>query len=146
MRRDDRARPDSDFDALFAELTRRSRSGSFEPNCDVVMSEDGEALVVTVELAGTDPAELRVGVEERHLLIAGRRTDHHRTTRGTFLMKEIAHGAFVKKIRLPVAIAYEHATAVYRDGLLTIRLPVSEVDAHPTIRTEIHMTVRRTPV
>ncbi len=133
----------SEFDALFADLTRRSRPGGFEPNCDVAMSADGETIVVTVEIAGADPSDLRVGVEARHLLIAGRRADHDRPVRGTFLMKEIAYGAFVKKIRLPVAIAYEDASASYRDGLLTIRLPISELDATPTHRTEIQMTVRR---
>ncbi len=60
-------------------------------------------------------------------------------------MKEIEYGDFVKKIHLPVAIAYDDATASYRDGILTIRLPVSADSSLPKRRTEIRMTVRRVP-
>ena len=61
-------------------------------------------------------------------------------------MKEIEYGEFVKKIHLPMAIAYEEASASFRDGILTIRLPVSAHSLLPAGRTEIRMTVRRAPV
>src|ERR1700683_1354800 len=100
----------AEFDAMFVELARRSRSGRFEPNCDLFASEDGETIVVNVEIAGADPAELRGGVDERHLFIAGRRALRDRSDLGSVYIKEIEYGDFVKKILLPVAVAYEHAT------------------------------------
>jgi HSP20 family protein len=136
----------AEFDAMFAELARRARPGGFEPNADVFLSSDGQTILVNVELAGADPAELRVMVEERRLYIAGRRHERERASRGSVLMKEIEYGEFVKKIHLPVAIAYEDAAASFRDGILSIRLPVSEDSLLPAGRTEIRMTVRRTPV
>jgi HSP20 family protein len=133
----------SEFDTAFVELARRVRAGRFEPNADVYVSEDGSTLVVDVEIARAEPADLRIVVEERRLYIMGRRSDTERTARGSILMKEIEYGEFVKKLHLPVAVDYESATASYRDGMLTIRLPVSE-DAHlPSQRTEIRMTVKR---
>jgi HSP20 family protein len=136
----------TEFDAMFADLARRARPGRFEPNADVYLSGDGSSIVVNVEIAGAEPAELRVMVEERRLYILGRRQDLEREQRGSVLMKEIEYGDFAKKIHLPMAIDYDHATASYRDGMLTIRLPVS-ADAHlPMHRTEIRMTVRRVPV
>lgn len=136
----------AEFDALFADLARKARPGGFEPNADLFLSGDGTALIVNVEIAGADPAELRVMVEERHLYILGRRLDHERAARGSVLMKEIEYGDFVKKLHLPVAIAYDSATASYRDGILTIRLPVSEHSLLPRRRTEIRMIVKRTSV
>jgi HSP20 family protein len=136
----------AEFDAMFAELARKARPGGFEPNADVFLTGDGATLVVNVEIAGADPAELRVMVEERRLYIVGRRYDRERAARGSVLMKEIEYGDFVKKLHLPVAIAYDDATASYRDGMLTIRLPVSEHSLLPRHRTEIRMTVKRTPV
>jgi HSP20 family protein len=133
----------TEFDAMFIELARRARTGRFEPNCDVFLSDDGETVVVHVEIAGTDPAELRVGVEERHLFILGRRSRGERAALGSVLMKEIEYGDFVKKIHLPVPVANQHATASYRDGMLTIRLPVSSASPLPQHRTEIQMTVKR---
>jgi len=136
----------AEFDAMFAEFARRARPGGFEPNADVYLTADGESIVVNVEIAGADPAELRVMVEERRLYIVGRRFERDRAGCGSVLMKEIEYGDFVKKIHLPVAIAYDAASASYRDGILTIVLPVSPDSLAPARRTEIRMTVRRTPV
>ena len=136
----------AEFDAMFVELARRSRSGRFEPNCDLFLSEDGETIVVTVEIAGAEPSELRIGVDERHLFVIGRRSNRDRSDLGSVFVKEIEYGDFVKKIRLPVAVAYSDATASYRDGMLSIRLPVSRTSALPRYRTEIPMTVKRIPV
>ncbi len=135
----------AEFDALFADLARRSRPGTFAPNADVYLSADGATMQVDVEIAGAEPAELRVMVETRRLYIMGRRIDRERARRGSVLQKEIAYGDFAKKIHLPVAIAYDDATASYRDGILTIRLPISEHSDLPTRRTEIRMTVKRIP-
>jgi len=135
----------AEFDAMFADLARRARPGGFEPNADVFASADGQSIVVNVEIAGAEPVELRVMVEERRLYIVGRRYDRERDSRGSVLMKEIEYGDFVKKIHLPISVAYDEASASYRDGMLTIRLPVSENALLPRNRTEIRMTVRRTP-
>jgi len=133
----------AEFDAMFIELARRARTGRFEPNCDVYMSHDGSAVVVMVEIAGADPAELRVGVEERCLFIVGRRFNRDHAHLGDVLMKEIEYGDFVKKIHLPLAVANADVTASYRDGMLSIRLPVSQESRPPARRTELRMTVRR---
>ena len=135
----------AEFDKMFAGLARRSRPGGFEPNADVFLTADGSTIVVNVEIAGAETTDLRVMVEERRLYILGRRCDRERAARGSVLMKEIEYGDFAKKLHLPVAIAYDDATASFRDGILTIRLPVSEDALLPTARTELRMIVRRTP-
>ena len=136
----------AEFDAMFVDLVKRARTGRFAPNCDVFLSDDGTTLVVDVEIAGVDLADLRVGVDERHLFILGRRSRRDRTISGSVLMKEIEYGEFAKKLHLPASVAYQDATASYRDGMLTIRLPVSTSAALPRHRTEIPMTVTRTLV
>src|ERR1700732_3928942 len=123
-------------DAVFAEFVRRARPGRFEPNADVALTEGGDAIHVTVEIAGAEPSELRVMMEERQLYILGRRTDRQRDGRGSLLMKEIDYGEFGKKIHLPVPVSYEDATAVYRDGMLTIRLPIPTRSLVPRHRHE----------
>ena len=133
----------AEFDAMFAELARRARPGAFEPNADISIAGDGVTLVVDVELAGADPAGLRVVVQERRLHITGRRIDRERAARGSLLMKEIEYGEFSKTVLLPVAVEYDAAVASYRDGILSIRLPISEDALLPSNRTEIRMTVRR---
>jgi HSP20 family protein len=143
VRQDDVA---ADFDRIYQELSRRARHGRFEPNTDVYLSDDRATLIVTVEVAGADPAGLRVGLEERHLIILGVRHDRERSSRGSVLMKEIEYGQFLKRIHLPVAVTYEDAVAAYRDGMLVIRMPVAEPAYVPTSRTEVKITVQRITV
>jgi HSP20 family protein len=126
------------------EFVIRPRLGSFEPNADVFVDEDGQRLVAVIELAGADPESLRVGVDERYLVIKGRRQETIRLQRGSFVQKEIAYGEFAKRIHLPVAVEYGEVTATYAEGLLVIVLPVAATAYRPTARTELHIILKRT--
>ncbi len=132
----------TEYDAMFVDLARRARSGRFEPNATSIQRRRA-TLHRSLEIAGADPASCAIGVEERRLCISGRADGPPARRPGSVLMKEIEYGEFSKKIHLPVAIDYDAATAAYRDGMLTIHLPVSPDAYFPTRRTEIRMTVRR---
>jgi HSP20 family molecular chaperone IbpA len=135
--------PRAEFDRLFSELVRGSRSGRWEPNADVVIDEADRLLIVRVEVAAADSESLRVFVDARHLIISGRRSDGARLRKGSFLQKEIADGEFIKKIHLPVAVAHGEVTATYADGMLTIALPIAATEYLPATRTEIRLIVKR---
>lgn len=121
----------------------RPRLG-FEPNADVFVDEELGQIVIAVEVAGADPESLRVAVDDRHLLITGRRAEAVRFRHGSFIQKEIAYGAFAKRIHLPVAVDFlGEATASYSDGVLVIALPVSPTAFLPSTRTEIRMILKR---
>jgi HSP20 family protein len=125
------------------EFVVRTRLGSFQPNADVFVDEERRCVVVVVEVAGADPETLRVGLDERSLVVTGRRREVARPRRGSFLQKEIAHGDFLKKIWLPVAIEYEGVGATYEDGLLVVTAPIAATAYMPTARTELHVIVKR---
>jgi len=134
-------------DLFFAEVDRafglRSH-GRFEPNADVYIDEAQARVVVHVELAGSDGDDLRVMVDERQLYILGTRTDRAENRSASILQKEILYGEFLKKIRLPLPVEATGASAAYRDGILTIELPLAADEHRPVVRTEIRMTVKRT--
>ena len=134
------------MERLFGDLVNRPSRGRFAPNADVVFDEDSGRVFVQVEIAGADAASLRVFVDERHLIITGRRVDAARLRHGTLLQKEIEYGDFVKKLHLPVAVQYADVAANYADGMLTIALPVAQTKYVPTSRAEIRLIVKRTLV
>jgi HSP20 family protein len=125
------------------EFVVRARLG-FQPNADVFIDEEGRRAVVVVEVAGADPDSLRIGFEERYLVVGGRRGEAVHPRCGSFLQKEIVHGEFLKRIRLPVAIEYEGVAASYEDGLLIVVVPIAATAYMPTARTELHVMVKRT--
>jgi HSP20 family protein len=133
----------AEFDRLFADLAKRAHHGRFEPNADVYVDRDRGRIVVHVELAGADAESLRVGVDEQHLFIIGARVDRYSSS-GSIHQKEIQYGEFVKKLHLPAPVDEDHGSAVYRDGILTISLPLAPHASFPTRRTEIRMVVQRT--
>lgn len=130
-----------EFERLFAP---RGAHGRFEPNTDVHFDEAERALVVHVELAGADADSLRVECDDAFLTIAGSRAARDVSRDASLLRKEIQYGEFVKRIPLPIPVCEDGASAVYRDGILAIRLPLLETQKHPIVRREIRMTVMRT--
>jgi HSP20 family protein len=132
----------AEFDRLVADLARHAHHGRFEPNADVYVDRERARIVVHVELAGADADSLRVGIDERHLFILGARVDRY-SSAGAIHQKEIQYGEFVKKLHLPAPVDEDHGSAVYRDGILTISLPLAPHASFPTRRTEIRMVVQR---
>jgi HSP20 family protein len=130
-----------EFERLFAP---RGAHGRFEPNTDVHLDEADGTFVVHVELAGADAESLHVTVGDAYLTIAGSRAPRDVSRQASLLRREIQYGEFFKQLHLPLPVREEGATAVYRDGILTIRLPLAQSKNLPIVRTEIRMTVRRT--
>ena len=126
------------------EFVIRARLGTFEPNADVFIDEPGGRVVVVVEIAGADPEALRVGLDGRYLIVAGRRSEPSRVRCGSFIQKEIVQGEFLKRILLPAAIEYGEIAASYEDGLLLVVAPIAATAYMPTARTELHVIVKRT--
>lgn len=126
------------------EFVLRTRLGTFQPNADVFVDDEGRRLVVVVEVAGADPESLRVGIDERYLVVGGRRFGSGRRRGGSFVQKEIVTGDFVKRILLPVAVEYEGVAASYEDGMLVVVAPLAATAYMPTARTELHVMVKRT--
>jgi len=136
-----------EFDHLFAGIARSARFGGFVPNADAYVAEDGQTLVVEVELAGVQPEHIRVAVEGQRLYIAGHRDSTAKACGGALFLKEIRHGDFAKEIQLPAPIEQADVTAVYRDGILTINVPIArDRDLAPYLHTELRMTIRRMSV
>ncbi|MER5600825.1 Hsp20/alpha crystallin family protein [Streptomyces sp. NPDC002265] len=78
------------------------------------------------ELPGLDPdKDVEITVEDNVLTLRAERaeetTEKHRT--------ELRYGAFVRCVRLPSGAKGEEATAEYKDGVVTITVPVPEEKA-----------------
>ncbi|HME80607.1 MAG TPA: Hsp20/alpha crystallin family protein [Candidatus Eremiobacteraceae bacterium] len=135
-----------EFDRLFAELslplTRHARRGSFNPNADVYLTDRGRTVMVRVELAGVNPANVKLVVEGASLYLAGFREPDLRRAEAV-LQKEIEYGCFLKRIPLPSVVAVDAAKAEYHDGTLSIKLPVSDSGQVDGVdRMEIRMAIR----
>ncbi|MFJ8200816.1 Hsp20/alpha crystallin family protein [Streptomyces sp. NPDC096152] len=79
--------------------------------------------VLRAELPGIDPAkDVEITVTEDVLTLRAQRSEkteeRHRT--------EFRYGTFARSVRLPAGARGDEATAEYKDGVLTIAVPVPE--------------------
>jgi HSP20 family protein len=135
-----------EFDRMFAEMSlpisSHARRGSFNPNADVYTTDRGHTTVVLVELAGVIKEKIKLVVEGATLYLAGVRAGDARRA-DSVLQKEIDYGYFLKRIQLPFAVDVSGARAEYKDGMLTIKMPVAaDAPRMRADRTEIRMIVR----
>lgn len=128
------------------EFVLRGRLGTFEPNADVFVDDDGRQVVAVLDVAGADADSLGVGFDEQYLYVRGRRREAVRLRHGSFVQKEIASGDFARRIGLPVPVEYDGAVASYVDGLLIVALPIAATAYRRPARTELHILVKRTDV
>lgn len=90
---------------------------------------DREGLVIHAELPGLTPDAITVSLERRRLTISGERMMEN-APRGGYHRRERAFGKFSRTVTLPEDVDVEQATAQWRSGVLTLRVP-PVADAKP---------------
>ncbi len=103
----------------------RQTSNIWRPPTDVY--ETDNAVVIKVEVAGMRPDDFDISFADRILKIYGVRTDGQRKRSCHCL--EIPYGEFLSEVFLPGNYDTEAIEAVYKDGFLTITLPIRKPDA-----------------
>jgi len=95
----------------------------FQPPTDIY--ETADLIVVRMEVAGVEPSEIELWVDEAagRLTVRGRRQDPARAEQRRYYTVEIECGRFARVIQLPREIAAEAVKASYENGFLVVRLP-----------------------
>ena len=107
----------------------RLLSGSLRTPATTAMPMDlyrkGEQFVAHVDLPGVDPDSVSVDVEDRTLTI---RAERHQdgAEEVQWLSHERPVGTFARQVTLGYGVALDKIEADYRDGVLTLTIPVAE--------------------
>lgn len=108
------------------------------PACPMDAYRLGDVVTVEFELPGVDPETIDVQIERGEL----RLTAHRRRTvpeGAQFLVRERAEATISRRLMLGDVLDLDHVDAEYRDGILTLRIPLSDT-AKPR-RVEVRRTV-----
>ena len=89
------------------------------------VTADGNRVLVEVEVPGLDKEDIDIDVEDRRLVITGRKSYESERTEGSMVISERAFGHFQRVIPLPDDVSVEKAEARYKSGVLTVKLPKS---------------------
>jgi len=93
---------------------------TWSPNTDIFETDD--EIVIRMEAAGLDKDRLQVTLQGDHLIVRGHRPESHPGSPVTYQQMEIPYGPFEKVFILPEEIRNNPIRAVYRKGMLEVRI------------------------
>jgi HSP20 family protein len=101
-----------------------STGTAWMPQLDVF--ETGDRFVVKVELAGVEPGDVDLSVEDSMLTIRGERKFYENVQEDNFHRVERRYGTFARSLALPQTADAERIEANFDRGVLTIEVPKVE--------------------
>ena len=93
------------------------RQESWLPAVDVF--DTNEAVVLKAELAGMDPDDIQIEVEDNVLTIKGERKFEENVDEERYYRVERRFGSFQRSLALPQGVKADEIAAGYEDGILT---------------------------
>ncbi len=105
---------------FFLPATGMVQSSDWQPSVDPYEAPYG--WLVKLDLAGVDPADVRVRCASRHLVIQGVRRDLEIAEGCRQVRMEIAHSRFRRRIELPCDAQETRVDTTFQDGMVLIRL------------------------
>lgn len=93
----------------------------FSPAID--MYEDKDHVIVETQLAGVDPDDVEISIENGVLSIKGESEKKSEVEEKDYYRKEIRRGSFYRSIQLPAHVVADKAEASSDDGVLKISIP-----------------------
>jgi HSP20 family protein len=102
---------------------------AWQPLCDV--SETAKEVIVVIELAGVQPENVNISVQDDSLVISGLRREPTTAPRRLYHRMEISYGTFERALPLPSAKGY------YADGFMEIRLPKVTKEPPKEVRIDV---------
>jgi HSP20 family protein len=125
----------------FFDDTRRSDDdvmsrGDWMPAVDIFQTDQHE-VVLKAELPGVKREDIDLKVENNTLTIQGERRQEKSVAKEHYHRVERCYGAFGRSFSLPNTIDSEKVRAEYRDGVLTVTLPLREEAKPRQIKVDV---------
>ncbi|GAA3388173.1 Hsp20/alpha crystallin family protein [Streptomyces roseoviridis] len=88
----------------------------------VEVSSGEGAYVLRAELPGMDPDDVTITVDDNLITVSAEHSESSEDKEHS----EFRYGSFRRTVRLPETIPADDVDATYKDGILTIRVPMPE--------------------
>ena len=114
------------FERQFDELFGRGRSrgqgmSTWVPALDV--HQEGDTMVVCAEIAGVDPDNVEITINDDVLTMSGKREDDRKVEEGQWIRRERVTGQFRRSISLPPGVDPDKVKATAKNGVIEVRVP-----------------------
>lgn len=96
----------------------------FNPTVDI--EENEEEFTFHAELPGLDKKDVNISVKDNVLTISGEKVQKNKDKKLNFHRIESAYGKFQRCFKLPQNIKQDQIKANFKDGILSINVPIAE--------------------
>lgn len=101
------------------------RRGTWIPPVDIYEGSEHE-MIIKAELPDIRREDIDIRVEDNTLTISGEKKIEEDVKQEQFHRVERAYGTFTRSFTLPATIDTEKVNAEYKNGVLTVKLPMRE--------------------
>lgn len=95
--------------------------GSWFPSADI--RETDKDIVISAEIPGIDEKDVELEIENRDLILRGKREFEKETKKEDYSRIERSYGSFSRSFALPASADLDKITAVHEKGVLKITIP-----------------------
>lgn len=130
--------PMDGFEKMIEEMSALAPrgTGGIVPPVDVY--ETADAVVIETPVAGMDPNQIEVSIENGVLTIKGSSERKTEVDDKNYYRKEVRRGSVFRQVALPASVEEGKATASYENGLLKISAPKAQAKKAIKIDIEKH--------
>jgi HSP20 family protein len=119
---------DRAFASTFGLHPRFGESGMWSPAIEV--RERNNQLEIACELPGLGKDDVKVEMTDEGIVIQGEKKQESESEEAGVHRSERSYGRFYRMIPLPESAKADQAKAEFKDGILRIRVPMQEHEAH----------------
>lgn len=112
-------------------------STSFEtniPKVDVI-DRDGE-VVVKAMMPGVEKKDIEISMTKNTVTISGKTSHEEKEEKGDYYHHEISKGSYMRTLSLPENVNEDKAKAKFKDGMLELTIPKTEVSHRRTVKVD----------
>ena len=122
-------------DALTRLVSEPRTARPWSPSVDILENEN--SLVLRADLPDLKLADIEVRVENQTLTIKGERKFEKEENVKGYHRIERSYGSFVRSFAIPTTVEPDKVAADYKNGVLTIRLPIKEAAKPRQVKVEV---------
>jgi HSP20 family protein len=114
-----------------------STRGDWIPPVDIYQN-DRQEIVIKAEMPGLKREDIDLRVENNTLTLKGERKRETEVKDEQYHRVERVHGVFVRSFSLPATVDANNVSADYKDGILTVVLPMREEAKPRQIQVQVN--------
>ncbi len=141
--------PFEDFERRFEDLFHRpfhmlgapwlprwaERAEEVSPTVDIY--EEGGDIVLKAEIPGMKKEDIHVDINDKTMTISGEKRKEEKVERKDYAHLERSYGSFARTFQLPSEVQIDKVRALFKDGVLEVRVPKTEEAAGKTRKVAV---------